>query len=429
MQYLTKIHKTYYYYRRVPASLKTYDPRPFIRITLRTDSRSQAEKLAYSRNQEIEAYWHQLQKTGALHNIDKFKAVVKTARIFGFGYYPAAELATMPLSEIFGRLDSIEKKMKAHRQVEAVMGGIEKPIILLSDCFSKYQAFSKNLIMNKTADQIRKWENPRKKAMRNFIKVVGDKPINELTRDDTLKVRDALILRVQQGKIIPVSANKEIVFAKTVIESVSDNVNLNLDIKHLFRKLMLDKGGEGRRLPFETDYIINTLLNEQNLSGLNNEAKAALYALAETGAGFSELTGLLPENIILNHEIPHIIISTREKHSLKTPYRRRVIPLVGYALDAFKAYPNGFNSYFGKPDNLSAVVNKYLRENELLPSDQHTAYSLRHSFQDRLLVAKALDRVQADLMGHKFGRQAYGDGASLKQKNEYLLLIQLKPKF
>lgn len=426
MSYLTKINKTYYYYRRVPAPLKAYDPRPSIRISLHTDSFSQAVKLAHARNQEIEVYWNQLKKSGALHNLDKFKAVVDTARAFGFGYYPASELASMPISEIFLRLDSIEKKLKASKQVEAVVGGVPKPTILLSDCFSKYLDFSKNLIMNKTPNQIRKWENPRKKAMRNFIKVTGDKPIIELTRDDTVKVRDALILRVQQGNIVPVSANKEIVFTKTVIESVSDNLNLNLDTKHLFRKLILDKGEEGRRLPFETDYIINTLLNEKNLSGLNDEAKAALYIFAETGAGFSELTGLLPKDIILNHEIPHIVITSGDKHSLKTKYRRRVIPIVGYALDAFKRYPNGFTSYFGKPDNLSNAVNKYLSENKLFPSPKHSAYSLRHSFQDRLLAANAPDRVQADLMGHKFGRPVYGDGASLELKLEWLKKIQLK---
>ncbi|MCP9749986.1 DUF6538 domain-containing protein [Ferruginibacter sp. HRS2-29] len=426
MNYIVKRQKTYYYYRRTPSSLKAYDPRPFIRISLRTDSPALAAKLAHARNQEIENYWQQLIKTGSFHSLDKFNVAVKTARLFGFGYYPAAELANMPLSEIFVRLDRIEKSIKAPRQVEALAGGVAKPLILLSDCFSKYLACSKNLVMNKTGAQIRKWQNPRKKAMRNFIAVVGDKPLHELTRSDTIKVKDALIERVQHGKIIPVSANKEIVFAKTIIETVSDNFHLNLDIKHLFRKLILDKGEEGKRPPFETNYIINTLLNEKNLSGLNAEAKAALFALAETGAGFSELTGFRKEDIIIDHDIPHIIITSREKHTLKTKYRRRVIPLVGFALEAFTAFPNGFTSYFEKPDNLSATVNKYLNEHKLLPTKKHTAYSLRHSFQDRLLSVNAPDRLQADLMGHKLGRPSYGDGSSLQQKLEWLKKITLK---
>lgn len=84
-----------------------------------------------------------------------------------------------------------------------------------------------------------------------------------------------------------------------------------------------------------------------------------------------------------------------------------------------------FTDYHDKPDSLSSAMNKYLNENGLLPSDKHTLYSLRHSFQDRLLTANAPDRVQADLMGHKFHRLYYGDGSSLKQKLEWLKKVQL----
>lgn len=101
--------------------------------------------------------------------------------------------------------------------------------------------------------------------------------------------------------------------------------------------------------------------------------------------------------------------------------------LVGYALDAFKACPHGFTDFVDRPDYLSAVLSKFLRDNKLLPSEKHTVYSLRHSFQDRLLSVNAPDRVQADLMGHKFNRPAYGEGASLKHKLEWLEKIKIKP--
>lgn len=81
-----------------------------------------------------------------------------------------------------------------------------------------------------------------------------------------------------------------------------------------------------------------------------------------------------------------------------------------------------------KPDSLSGALSKYLKSNGLIPSDKHTVYSLRHSFQDRLLAANAPDRVQADLMGHKFHRPYYGEGSSLKQKLEWLQKVQLKPE-
>jgi len=41
---------------------------------------------------------------------------------------------------------------------------------------------------------------------------------------------------------------------------------------------------------------------------LNDQARAALYAIAETGAGPAEQVGLEPENIHLDADIPYIEI-------------------------------------------------------------------------------------------------------------------------
>ena len=425
MQYLIKRNSRYYYYRRVPKAVKDFDPRTFIKLALKTECRKQAYKAAIERNDELEAYWLDLTNSGSLHSIDRFRGAVETARLLGFSYHFAAELSKLSLDEIINRATATKTNIASVKPTEAILGGVQQPQILLSECLPKFWEYSKNKTMNKSPDQFRKWQNPRKKAMKNLIHCVGNKPINELTREDTLKFRDYWISRINTESLHPGTANKDIIQIKTIIESVSDNLNLGLDIKHLFRKLVLENGDDNQRLPFENDYIVNTLLNEEKLSGLKDEAKAALFAFSETGAGFSELTGLLPEDIILDHEIPHIVIMPRSKKGLKTKYRKRIIPLVGYALDAFKAYPNGFTSYYGKPDNLTNTVAKYLRENKLLPSEKHSVYSLRHSFQDRLLALNVPDRLQADLMGHKFSRPYYGDGASLSQKFEYLKRIQL----
>jgi len=150
------------------------------------------------------------------------------------------------------------------------------------------------------------------------------------------------------------------------------------------------------------------------------------YILSETGARPSEIVGLLPEDIKLDAEIPHISITDRRERPLKTTHSQRDIPLIGFALEAFKAMPEGFPKYRDKSDQLSAAVNKFLRENKLFPTKQHSMYSLRHSFQDRVLNVNAPDRVQAELMGHKFHRPKYGDGATLKLKLEWLYKVRLK---
>ena len=48
---------------------------------------------------------------------------------------------------------------------------------------------------------------------------------------------------------------------------------------------------------------------------------------------------------------------------------------------------------------------KFLTENDLRETPRHTAYSLRHSFEDRMLENGIDDRIRAELMGHKYARQ------------------------
>jgi integrase len=365
-------------------------------------------------------------QSGQAASEKEYNALVQRAKLSGYIYCYNPLLAEYPLDQIIERVRHVEKHAYRKDHVEAILGARPAPSFTIEEALGRYWDYSKDKILNKSPNQIRKWRNPRKKAIKNFINCTGNKPINELTREDTLKFRDWWIERVDKEGKSSGSANKDFIYVKVIITTVAENLKLDIDTIHLFKKLALVKDDGRKRLPFESSYIVNTLLNPANLKGLNSQARWFLHAFAETGAGLAELTGLLPEDIVLDHEIPHIKIVPRAKKALKTKFRKRAIPLVGYALDAFKACPNGFTDYADNPDLLSNVLSKYLWEHELFPSDQHSVYSLRHSFQDRLLAANAPDRVQADLMGHKFNRPVYGEGASLKQKMEWMEQVQLK---
>ena len=100
--------------------------------------------------------------------------------------------------------------------------------------------------------------------------------------------------------------------------------------------------------------------------------------------------------------------------------------MVGAALAAMKKRPNGFPRYRDKSSNLSATLNKYLWENALRPTKDHTVYSLRHSFKDRLVAIEAPDSLIDSLMGHKTYKPKYGKGPSLELKAKYLQQIAFK---
>ena len=91
-----------------------------------------------------------------------------------------------------------------------------------------------------------------------------------------------------------------------------------------------------------------------------------------------------------------------------------------------KLCPQGFPRYRDKASNLSATVNKYLQENGLRPTEDHSLYSLRHSFKDRLIAAEAPDSMIDSLMGHKSYKPKYGRGPSLELKLKYLQRIAFR---
>jgi integrase len=111
---------------------------------------------------------------------------------------------------------------------------------------------------------------------------------------------------------------------------------------------------------------------------------------------------------------------------LKTDDSEREIPLAGVALKALALRPQGFPKYRDKATTLSATVNKFLSENGLRPTRDHSAYSLRHSFKDRLVAAEAPDSLIDSLMGHKTYKPKYGKGPSLELKLKFLEMIAFR---
>lgn len=429
MKHILKIGKRYHYNRRVPSELIDFDPREYVRVSLKTDSYKEACQKAGVYDQKIEAYWNDLLKTGKKYTSQTFQSVVRKARLLGFEYKSVEELTKTDLHEVIKRYETLAGNEKSKPLVTALLGGAQEKSLALSEVPNSFWAISEDRIINKSEDQVRKWKNPRKRAFKNLIDLIGDKEVKRLTRDDMIAFRDWWIKRIQKGSLSKNSANKEIHAIKNMIERINEHERLGLDASWLFSKIgLLDRGNKAKRSSFDSSYIIKNFLQKDSMLGLNDEAKAIVRVLAETGARPKEICGLEGSDIVLDHEVPHIKIRFKDNQELKTIYSERDIPLVGLALDTIKSYPDGFSKYRGRSDTLSATVNKYFRENNLVPSKKHSLYSLRHSFQDRMTEANIPDRVQCELFGHKFSRPEYGAGPSLKLKLEWLQKIQLSKK-
>jgi len=414
--YLVKRGDWYYYRRRVPNDILDYDSRKEIKIALKTKHKNTALLRAEIYNNQIEQFWKTLVQTGGRDNTpDKFAAVVKLARAYGFAYKTSDQIAAQPIPEIVSR---ISPALATAEHAEALLGGAEIPSISLSSCSDEYLKFTIDRLAGKSSHQIKKWENPRIAAINNFVNAVGDKPLREINRSDILAFRNWWRDKIADGMNTD-TANKQLRFVRDILQTVSTEYELDIDYSLMFSKMAF-RNANNSRPPFEASFVQDKFLT--GLHSLNKKDRMVLYALADTGARIAEIFGLVENDICLDADIPFIWIRPREGYKLKTPTSERQIPLVGTALYAFKEYPDGFVSR-GNPDSFSSYINKYLRAQKLKPTPQHSIYSLRHTFKDRLRDAEAPEEIIDGLMGHKKSGPKYGRGHKLETKHKWLKKI------
>src|SRR6201987_1683715 len=93
---------------------------------------------------------------------------------------------------------------------EAVLGLKKKPVFRASKIFEEYEQETNDQVLDLSPDQLRIWRNARKRVVKSFADVVGDKFITELTVDDAIDFRNFWRDRVVQQGIAANSANREI---------------------------------------------------------------------------------------------------------------------------------------------------------------------------------------------------------------------------
>ncbi len=302
-------------------------------------------------------------------------------------------------------------------EAEALLGGARPEFPVLGEVLELFWTATEAENLGKSADQIRRAKAPRAKALTNFIALVGDKQINQVTREDFHALRNWWKEKIERQGLTRNSANKDMVYVASTLRRVA--LERELDLEFSTERLMFsEKDEKTTRLPISDEWIRETMLAPGARDGMNGEALGILLTMINAGARPSEIASLTAAQIHLKAETPHISIEPVGR-ALKTPNARRKIPIVGCSLIGLTMNPQGFPRYANKA-GVTDAINKYLRENMLFPSPDHTLYGLRHAFEDRLLAAGVDERIRRDLMGHALTRERYGAGASLAQVAEIL---------
>ena len=428
--HLTRRGDFWQYKRRVPKDFAQFDKRGWVYASTHiriADDRAaiRAGVIAERINTEVEAYWRGLIAGQSFEAQRQYDAARKRARVLGFTYVPVDELARAPLEEILARLDKLREigGIEKGAEVAALLGGATVPPVMLSSLVETYENLVRSDIRDLSADQLRKWRNHKKRAVLNLITVIGDKPITSIRREEAMDFRDWWQARVMAEGLDNATANKDIGRLSAMFRLIERKRRLGMT--PIFADLRFGAGDESRREAFEPAFIQSRILKRTALEQLNDEARRVIFIMVETGLRPAEIVNLTKDTIILGGKTPHVMVRP-DGRRMKTDESRREIPLVGVALAAAKAQPNGFPRYRDKSAALSATINKFLTENGLRPTPAHSLYSIRHTFEDRLTAVEAPEKVIAALMGHKFSRPRYGQGPSLMQKQSWLLKIAFK---
>lgn len=412
---------TYYLRRRVPLKFADIEKRNEVWQSLNTDSKKEAEEKEKILWRILLKAWDARLRGHSDDAQESFAAAQDIARGKGFRYLPMSDVAELPLEDLLRRVEALQRQ-DGKAEARAVLGAVAKPSITISSALEAYWPMARDKTLAKSEDQLRRWSNPRKKAVANFIHVAGDIRMADITADHMLEFRSWWMDRLETEGLTANSANKDFTHLGHILKTVNGMKGLG-NALNLESLAPFSETDPNSRPPFSDVWIKEKLLAEGALDGLNAEARAILLGMINTGYRPSEATGLTADRICLDAEIPHIKIAPEANREIKNKPSKREIPLAGISLEAFREFPNGFPNYRDKPATLSGTVNKFLRLNGLKETDNHVLYSLRHSFEDRMLRAGVDERVRRDFLGHALGREKYGEGGGLSFKLEMIKKI------
>ena len=273
-QYVVQRDGIFYYIRRIPHDVRQHYASSRISFSLRTKSHQSALRTAKSVTQRLEDYWLGLR----LQKMD----------------IPAIHLVrtedvkhTSPMM-----MDAVEMYL-------SIKGNDDKTFIRTAKRNGEYVA-----------------------------KVLGNRPITSYSSSEAAKFRDWCF---EQGMNINT--------VKRVFASVRSIINLTMrehgiEGSNAFSgTFMPDKGDASTRQPIPIDKL---RVIQKVCQTTDDEPRWLVALISDTGMRLSEAAGLAREDIVLDADIPHVIIRPRPWRRLKTKGSERTLPLVGTSLWAAK---------------------------------------------------------------------------------------------
>ena len=436
---------TVYYLRwRVPAEFRAVEARREINQSLKTRDEAEARALAHLKKMALRKVWKArlLERTQG-PSVEAFEAAVALLDDLHLPYVPIQGLLAGPLADLVDRIEKLAETPVDSPVIAAALGVCDVPHINILDMPAIMEERSQHKLKGKHSDQKRQWRNRYKHAARIFAEVVSNKHVHEITEDDARRYHLHWQERVNSQSISDDQAIKRLRYLRQMIAEFHELVGTlpsqifnpvaGFKIKPSPRKDKSSNQGGKPALPvgWIRDFASGKLTAEIE----TDERVDIGIVIAETGCRQTEIVHLPPEDIILNHPIPHLRIRYVEEgehaRDIKNLASIRVVPLLGAALETMRRYPNGFDRYRAK-GSFSGDINNFMKDKELFPAHpeegkNYTFGGTRHTWEERGKAAGMTNEERAFLLGHSVGklrgRPVYGDGPELQLRALYAELV------
>ena len=372
-KYVFQKDGTYYFSRHVPLDVRHFYSRPRIVICLKTQNSSLASRSCKSISSKLDDYWMKLRLTEM----------------------------EVPASHLLKTVSSPESILSKQPR--------------LSEALERY-------VRLKGAGKPKTFFTAAKRNIGYVITKFGDRPIDTYSSSEAANMRDHLL-----GRGLKVTS------VSRIFATIRAVVNLTigeegLDLRNPFANTFLPKDpNHEKRKAIPLD-VIKKLQAE--CLRVRDPNRLLIALISDTGMRLSEAVGLVWDDVVLDHQHPHINLKPHSWRGLKTVGSKRQIPLVGASLRAIKVMhqlPQGnpflFNKYANENgcngNSASAALNKWLKPRVPTGCVMH---SFRHSMRDRLRYANVSSEVIDEICGwasQNIGTN-YGEGYSLNQKYKLL---------
>jgi len=434
--------RVYYMRMRVPAAYSSIERRKEVNKSLKTRDFDEAKANFAVAKRAMLADWKlQLEENRNGFSSEPYDAAVEMLQSIGVSFKPQNQLLDGPIEELLERIEAISTDDLSSAKIPAMLGAFDYPKIPISKMPEIIEQLNARQLRSKNDRQMREWRNKYKHVAKWFCKIVGDKPVMEITELDARKYFKYWQEKRDAGKISTDFAKKRIRFIKQLVEAYFERFDVPSDLqKNFFASLKLKRLGQteepAKKLPLPPSWIKTRLIDQIGMEDLEQQARDIATLVGEAGGRQSEIADLPPDAIHLDHEIPHIMIAVETdgefRREIKNVVSKRPMVLLGAALDAMKRNPTGFDKYRGKA-GYSGKVNKYLRDNNLFPptpdgeTSNYTLSGTRHTFEDRMKHVGMDNEERAYLMGHSIGalrgRPVYGSSPDLKLRSLYQEMV------